>query len=103
MRHKLLVAVCLSLVVVGCSQLLRRPPAVPGESQPGVPGQPLTPVPELGEPAPAFPQGPTLEGPYFPDSASRSRGKLFVRPTAGRQPAERSIPLRGYVELAPSP
>ena len=108
MRNWLPVVVCVALVIVGCSQLPMRPraahPDAPNHGVPASPGDPLAPIPDLGPASPVIPEGPTLEGPYFPDSAGRSRRKAFVRPaSAARQPGLRSAPVRGYVELPPSP
>ena len=107
MRNWLPALVCVPLVIVGCSQFPTRPhsaaPGAPSRGVPGSPGEPLTPVPDLG-PASPVPDSPTLEGPVFPDSAGRSHRKEFVRPaSSARQQGLRSVPVRGYVELPPSP
>lgn len=107
MRNWLPALICVPLAIVGCSQFPTRPhsaaPGAPSRGVPASPGEPLAPIPDLG-PASPVPGGPALEGPVFPDSAGRSRHPAFVRPASiERGPGVPSAPVRGYVELPPSP
>ena len=102
MRNFLLTAAVAASMIVGCSGMFQRQgasrpltptPAAPGDGR-------LSPVPDLGQPAPLPSNGPTLEGPVFPET---SRRRMRTVPASAQRGRMNPVPLTGYYELPPAP